>query len=103
MSRVVWPLRHNRPSVRIDLKLEVGGQTLARALLADSGAGSSASGFDLISEEDDCLHCGGFPIDPINIGGAYQGSFPRYDLIVQVPELEFLGALRVVGVWKAPP
>jgi len=70
-------------------------------LLADTGAGSQASSFQLILEEDDCLLCGGFPYPPVALGGAYVGSFPIYDLVVRVPALGFNQRLRVVGVPSA--
>jgi hypothetical protein len=67
-------------------------------LLADTGAGSSKSIFDLILDEDDCVLCGGIPGAPVVLGGAYVGSFPLYDVAVQLPALGFAKNLRVVGV-----
>jgi hypothetical protein len=102
MTQVLWPLWHGRPSVRIVLTLGVGGKAITRIMLADSGAGSLVSGFELILEEDHCLLCDGFARAPVNLAGAYRGSFPRYDLTVQVPELGFTKSLRVVGVPSVP-
>jgi hypothetical protein len=34
----------------------------------------------------------------VNLGGAYVGSFPLYDVAVQLPALGFTKNLRVVGV-----
>src|SRR5712691_5873253 len=98
MPREEWPLWHGRPCVKIVLTLALGGQPLPRTLLADSGAGSLNSKFELILDENDCLLCGGSPLQPINLGGAYTGSFPRYLLAVQIPSLGFTKKLRVVGV-----
>jgi hypothetical protein len=67
-------------------------------LLADTGAGSQTSGIDLILEEDDCLLCGGLTGISVTLGGAYVGSFPLYNLFVQLPSLGFGKNLRVVGV-----
>jgi hypothetical protein len=98
MPRVLWPLRHGRPIVRIVLTLEAGGQRISRELLADTGAGSRRADLDLILEEDDCLLCGGTPLMPVVLGGAFQGSFPRYRIKVWLPELAFVKSLSVVAV-----
>ena len=102
MPRVQWPHRHGRPCVEVVLTPALGGQPLPRTLLADTGAGSQTSGFELILDEDDCLLCGGFPYLSVTLGGAYVGSFPLYDLSVQVPALGFAQNLRVVGVPSVP-
>jgi hypothetical protein len=80
------------------LALTVDGRPYIRQLLADTGAGSRSSGIDLILDEDDCLLCGGITGAPVRLRGAYDGSFPLYDLVVQLPQLGFAGNLRVVGV-----
>jgi hypothetical protein len=79
-----------------------GNQPLPLFLLADTGAGDSTSRFELILEESDCLLCGGQPHSPVVLSGAYAGSFPRYQLRVQVPELGFDVPLHVVGVPSHP-
>ena len=61
MPRVLWPLRNGRPCVQVILTLAIGGQPLPRNLVADTGAGSRNSTFQLILEETDCLLCGGNP------------------------------------------
>jgi len=78
-----------------------GGQIIERTLLADTGAGSLFSGFELILDEDDCLLCRGNPLQPIPLGGAYVGVFPVYLLPLQVPALGFSGDVRAVGVPSA--
>src|SRR5438876_10181638 len=103
MPRVSWPLYHDCPCVQITLTLTASGQAFPRTLLADTGAGSRYAGFELILEEDDCLHCGGFPGASITLGGAYSGLFPVYDLRVQVPALGFDRNVRAVGVSSVPP
>ena len=102
MPRVQWPLRHGRPCVQVSLTLAQGSQPLPRTLLADTGAGSLLSGFDLVLEEDDCLLCGGIPLHSIHLGGAFTGSFPIYDLLVRLPALGIDQELRVVGVPSVP-
>jgi hypothetical protein len=102
MPRVLWPLRHDRPSVEVVLTLAPGGQSLTRTLLAGSGAGSRTSFFELILDEDDCLLCGGNPLQPVLLGGAYAGSFPTYGISVRIPALGFDQNLPVVGVPSVP-
>lgn len=102
MARVLWPLLHHRPSVRVILTSAVGDQPLARRLLADTGAGTARSSFELILDEDDCLLCGGSPSYVVGLGGAFAGSFPVYLLRIRVPELGFDEYLPVVGVPNSP-
>src|SRR5205823_14717487 len=79
-----------------------GKQPLPLLLLADTGAGSRTSRFELILDESDCLLCGGKTSSMIGLGGAYAGQYPIYQLRVQVPELGFARAVRVVGVPANP-
>jgi hypothetical protein len=98
MPRQQWPLRRGRPCVEVVLTLAAGGQPFPRIVVADSGAGASTSGIHLILEVGDCLLCGGTPLQPITLGGAYTGSFPTYGVSVRVPALGFHQNLRAVGV-----
>ena len=98
MPTLQWPLRRGRPHVEVVLTLALGGQPLIRSLLADTGAGSQSSVFELILDEDDCLLCGGNPDQLVTLGGAFSGSFPAYLLFVQIPSLGFAQNVRVVGV-----
>jgi hypothetical protein len=102
MPQVRWQLIRGRPPVQIVLTLAQGGQALVRNLLADTGAGSRRARIDLLLEEDDCLLCGGNPDDPVTLGGAYSGSFPTYELRVQIPPLGFDQFLRAVAVPHPP-
>ncbi|MCI0743153.1 MAG: hypothetical protein L0Y72_29345 [Gemmataceae bacterium] len=102
MPREEWPLRHGRPCVQVVLTLALDGKPLLRTLLADTGAGSQHSAFELILDEDDCLLSGGNPDQPISLGGAYVGSFPSYVVLVQLPALGFAQNLRVDCV-PTPP
>jgi hypothetical protein len=102
MAHVQWPLRRGRPCVQIVLNLAQGGQPLVRFLLADTGAGSQVSSFELVLDENDCLLCGGIPDQPVTLGGAYTGTFPTYVLPVQLPALGFSQHIRVVGVPSVP-
>jgi hypothetical protein len=98
MPRMQWPLRHGRPWVQVVLSLTAGGQALGRDLLADTGAGSRTSSFDLILDEDDCLLCGALAYPTVVLSGAYAGGFRLYELPVQIPALGFAHILRAVGV-----
>jgi hypothetical protein len=71
-------------------------------LLADTGAGAQNISIDLVLEEHDCLLCGVVLFPPIRLGGAYAGSFPVYELRVQIPALGFGRAVRAVGVSSTP-
>lgn len=103
MPRVQWPLAQGRPCVQVVLTLAPGGQPMTRTLLADTGAGSRTGNFELLLDEDDCLFCGGIPLPSVTLGGAYAGSFPIYELPVQVPALGFDQSLRAVGIPAVPP
>lgn len=73
-------------------------QTLSAHGACRHGAGSRNSGIDLILPEDDCLLCGGLAGVSVRLRGGFSGSYPLYDLLVQVPALGFAKHLRVVGV-----
>lgn len=102
MPRVQWPLLNGRPFVEIVLTLAGGGQQVARNLLADTGAGSVRARFELLLDEQDCVLCGGIPLQPVALGGAYAGSFPVYLVQVRIWQLGFDLAVPAVGV-PSPP
>src|SRR6266404_5048921 len=103
MPRILWPLRHNQPSNQIVLSLAATGQEVIRHLLADTGAGTARSGFELFLEETDCHQAGGIPAQSVTLGGAYVGSYPVYAVRVRIPLLGFDQHVRVVGVPTVPP
>ncbi len=102
MPRQQWSLRHGKPRIEVMLTLAAQGASVSRTLLADTGAGSQNSAFQLLLDEDDCLLCGGNPDQSVTLGGAYVGPFPTYFLTVEIPTLGFRKNLRVVGVPKTP-
>jgi len=102
MPRATWLLRQGRPGIEVVLTLAVGGTPLLRKLLADTGAGAVQSPFHLVLDEDDCLLCGGNPLQPVALRGAYAGSFPSYVLPVAIPALGFQRDLRAVAVTAVP-
>ena len=102
MARQQWPLHNGRPVIEIVLTLPSSGASLARMLLADTGAGSRQSGFELILDEQECILAGGSTCQPVALGGAYAGTFPVYLLRVQLPALAFDHLVRAVGVSQPP-
>jgi len=102
MPRALWPLHHGRPCIEVVLTLTASGQNMSRVLLADTGAGTVQSPFQLVLDEDDCLLCGGFSYVSVTIRGAYSGAFPMYDLPVRIPALGFDEAHRVAAVANPP-
>jgi hypothetical protein len=88
--------------VEVVLSQQPGGQPVPRLLIADTGAGSQNSVFQLILDEADCLHCGGNPFQPVSLGGAIVGTFPTYIIRVAIPALGFDESIRTVGVPTVP-
>jgi hypothetical protein len=89
MPRAQWSLLLGQPIIEVNLTMAQGGQAVTRQLLADTGAGTAQSGFEMLMDEQDCLLCGGNPTQPIVLGGAYSGTFPIYLVRVQIPTLAF--------------
>jgi hypothetical protein len=102
MARVRWPLLNHQPRIQVTLTLAPSGQSVVRNLLADTGAGTRRARFELLLDEQDCLHCGGLPAHSVVLGGAYSGSFPVYLLRVQIPALAFDRHVPVVGISHCP-
>ncbi len=102
MARRLWPLHRGRPQVEATLIL-AGGQAVQRRLLADTGAGTRRSGFELILDERDCVSAGGIPLQPAILGGAYTGTFPVYLIRIQLPDLGFDRHVSAVGTGSVPP
>src|SRR5262245_44792027 len=101
MPRITWPLHRGRPRISIDVVL-AGGQTRPLELLADTGAGTASSRFELILLESDCRRFGGQDASPVGLGGAYAGTFPLCDVRVCLPALAFDEEVSVVGVPSIP-
>jgi hypothetical protein len=77
--------------------LSSGGHDLVRRLIADTGAGTRQSVFQLVLLENDCLQCGGIPMGQVQLGGASSGSFPLYLVEVRIPQLNFQFLTRPRG------
>jgi hypothetical protein len=102
MARAQWPLLNDQPIIQVALAQAQSGKKTTRTLLADTGAGTAQSGFELLLDEHDCLLCGGKPAQTVYLGGAYSGAFPRFRIRVEIPQLKFGARLFVVGVPSAP-
>lgn len=102
MPQVQWPLQGDRPVIEVVLSLPGGGKDLVRGLIADTGAGSRKSVFQLILDEIDCVQGGGIPMGHVQLGGAYSGSFPVYLVQIRIPQLNFDEPVPVVGISQVP-
>lgn len=102
MPRQPWPLHSGRPVIEIAAPLPAQGKSLARTLLADTGAGAKQSNFDLILSERDCLSLGANPFQPTTLSGAYSGAYHVFMIQVQVPVLGFDELVRAVGISHPP-
>jgi hypothetical protein len=102
MPAAQWPLQNDRPEIHVVMSLLSGGHDLIRRFVADTGAGTRQSVFQLVLLENDCLQCGGIPMGQVQLGGAYSGSFPLYLVAVRISQLNFDEPVPVVGVSFAP-
>jgi hypothetical protein len=101
MPRARWPLRQWRPMVELTLPLAKGRRR--RQLLADTGAGSGASNFELILREADCQRSpDNTVLGQVQLGRAYSGWFNVYTIAVRIPRLDFADSVPVVGVAQVP-
>jgi hypothetical protein len=89
-----------RPHIEVSLPQAKGRRV--RRLLADTGAGSDESPFELLLIERDCIRSGGLLTGAVSIGGAYAGWFNVYSIDVRISALNYLGNIEVVGVPKVP-
>jgi hypothetical protein len=98
MPRVCWPLQNGRPSVPIRLIMPNRVSIVNRTLLADTGAGSSQSGYELILSEGDCRRFGRRQTRRVGLRGAYTGIFFLYLVRIEIPLLSFDQEVAVVSV-----
>lgn len=102
MPRAEWTLMEGRPVIRVSLRSPTSNQVLTRTLLADTGAGSEHSGFELMLTEEDCVQFGGIPSHPVQFDGVYSGTFPVYVVHILISLLDYDEYVRAVGL-PAPP
>ena len=101
MPRAQWPLRHRRPMVELTLPLVRGKRR--RQLLADTGAGSGESNFELILRETDCRRSpDNTVLGQVQLGHAYSGWFNVYLIEVRIPRLDFADSVAVAAVPQVP-
>jgi hypothetical protein len=101
MPPAQWPIQNDRPLIQIILTLG-SGQDVVRRLVADTGAGTRQSVFQIILDENDCLQCGGMLMGHVQLAGAYAGWFPVYLVEIGIPELNFKEPVPAVGVSQVP-
>jgi hypothetical protein len=102
MPPVQWPLQNDRPVIQVVLSAVSGGQDMVRSLLADSGAGSQQTIFQLLLAEMDCLRAGGVVMGQVQLGGAYAGWFRLYLVRVRIPALNVNEPVPIVGLSQVP-
>ena len=100
IAATLWPLINERPCIEVILPRSKGN-TLRR-LVADTGAGNRLASFQLLLLESDCLQSAGRLIGQAQLGGAYSGPFWVYSLVIEIPRLNFVDSVPVVGVNHAP-
>lgn len=100
MSPTIWSLRDRRPSIAITLARGKGRRV--RHLLADTGAGSDQSSFELLLSEKDCRESAIKVIGQTNLTGAYAGLFDVFAVVIRIPKLKFDDTIAAVGVPYLP-
>lgn len=103
MARVWWSLANGRPIIEVWLRLNIGGQRVKRVLLADTGAGSQRSGFELLLTASDCAAAGHPSGHTVALSGAYRGSFPIQWVSIEIPGLAFSRSVRAAAIAVPPP
>ena len=102
MPRIEWPVADGRPIVQVELET-AQGTSRTRTLLADTGAGTLTSLFDVVLGETDCRACSGRPFGTISLRGAFQGNHLVYMVRLRVAQLKFDRYVRAVAAPSLPP
>lgn len=97
-----WSLKNDRPAIEITLT-DASGQKKTRTLLADTGAGDAQDQFDLVLHMLDCAQHGGVFTQSISVSGAFVGSHPAFEILVEIPLLGYRELVVAVGVPYLPP
>jgi len=101
MPPAQWPLRNRRPTVEV--MIPHGKRRRRRRLLADPGAGSNESNFELLLSEADCNRStDNSLLGQVQLGRAYSGWFNVYLIEVRITRLGFAEAVPVVAVPRVP-
>lgn len=108
MPRVDWPVADGRSIVQTELRMAREWSS-TRTLLADTGAGTLNSLFDIVLSESDCRRCSLRPFGSVALRGAFQGSHPVYMVRLRIVQLDFNRHVRAVAdrlsrlAWKGSP
>ncbi len=102
MPAMLWTLWHDRPMVEVTAASVYDGPERVCRLIADTGAGSRNSVFELVLQEQTCISCGGIFMGHIRLGGAYSGRFPLYLVQIRMTKLNFEELVPAAGVPSAP-
>lgn len=102
MPRAEWSVAAGRPVVQVELHTTQGWSP-TRMLLADSGAGSLNSLFDVVLAESDCRRCSRRPFGTVSLRGAFVGSHPVHMVRLRIAQLAFDRYVRVVATASLPP
>lgn len=102
MPSAFWPLCNDRPTIELLASQSRDNQEFVCRLIADTGAASRQSVFELVLDDRRCVGCGGIQMGHVQLGGAYAGSFPVYLVQVRLPALNFDELVPAVGVPQAP-
>jgi hypothetical protein len=102
MPRVDWPLLRGRPRIEALLIRVSDSKPQLLQLLADTGAGSAHSSFELVLRESDCMQFGQILGYQVLLAGAYRGPFSVYLVRIEAPRLGFGGDLRAVAIPNPP-
>ena len=99
MARKSWLLHRNRPNIEVWLREPFTGFSSRRVLLADTGAGDRFFPVDLILSQTDVQQFGTLQdLGQVGMGGAIQGQFSIHAVQIEIPDLNFMRRVNVVGV-----
>lgn len=105
MPRVCWSHRGGRPVIELTFHPPYNGGEFTRTLLADTGAGSLLSSWDVVLSAEDCrnLQLGEYTV--ARLGGALTGAFPTYFVEAIIPSLRITRLIIAVAIPAAqlPP
>lgn len=102
MPRASWPVAAGRPVVKVEL-VTANDRSAERTLLADTGAGTLDSRFDVVLGEADCLLGSDRPFGTVTLRGAFHGCHFVYMARLRIPRLDFDHHVRAVAAPSLPP
>lgn len=84
--------------IELSLVSPVNARQARRTLLADTGAGSTLGGMDLVLTEADRRRFSIGVEGALQLGGAFRGSFPTFWIPVSIPVIGFSALCLAVAV-----